>query len=309
MVIRRRALQAAGSSMMTAAIYHHLHVLWSKVWAVVIFKVKYWVILRASLPARAAIFEDFEPACLLEQRASKSSDLRRLRASLLLEQRPPKPSNWVISSQPQHQHGSPVSAWQRNLFLCWFGRSFATITLSCQVRAAATFTANDGVTSSQPAFEQRSLKSSTEYASQHSVLFPSTWCSFSNHTTVAAVLENAITFSLWLLSLCFFKTHGAADKNKTNLYITNKQKLHYKTHTAHRANDKWTQEVMRSMCHTCPGALCAILAQNHPANSCWNLGCTFGIRVRCWHWYLGASWAAKTKQMFSLPLEPHFFLL
>jgi len=76
-------------------------------------------IFRASLPARAASFEDFEPAWLLEQRPSKSSDLLRRAATFedfepacLLGQRPSKPTTEQLRASPsinmaaQYQHGS-----------------------------------------------------------------------------------------------------------------------------------------------------------------------------------------------------------
>ena len=137
----------------------------------VIFIVKDWVILlRASL--------------------CSSIDLGRLRACLPARSGTFEAKYWVTPSQPQYQHGSPLLAWHRHLFLCCFGRCFATITLSCQVVTpsqshyhhgspvsaawqrhlllccfgrsfatitscqvrAATLTANNGVALSQPVF-------------------------------------------------------------------------------------------------------------------------------------------------------------
>ena len=69
--------------------------------------------LRASLAARAATFEEQRPS-------SKSSDLRRLRASLPARAATFETNYWATASQPQHQHGSPVSAWKRHLLLCCF---------------------------------------------------------------------------------------------------------------------------------------------------------------------------------------------
>ena len=99
----------------------------------------------------------------------------------------------------------------------------------------------------------------------HGVLFPTTqqlcWC--------------------WrMLSLfpcdfchCVFSKHMVQQTKTKQSYVTNKQKLHYKTHTAHIEQttahiEQTTNELKKCwevMCHTCPGALCAILAQNHPA--------------------------------------------
>ena len=194
-----------------------------------IFIVKDWVILlRASL--------------------CSSIDLGRLRACLPARSGTFEAKYWVTPSQPQYQHGSPVLAWHRHLFLCCFGRCFATITLSCQVvtpsqshyhhgspvsaawqRASPpsllakleqrpwqlTMGSLRASLSSQAAifkvmYRVQSMRANTVFFFQaHGVLFPTTQQSL--------LLENAIPFSLWLLSLCFFKTHGAADKNKTIL--------------------------------------------------------------------------------------------
>jgi len=135
----------------------------------------------------------------------------------------------------------------------------------------------------------------------HGVLFPTTQQSL--------LLENAIPFSLWLLSLCFFKTHGAADKNKTILRYKQTKITLQNTYSTHRANDKWTQKVLRSYVSYLPWCPLCYPRPEPPSHECWTLGCTSGIRVVCWHWYLGASWAAKTKQTFSLPRKPHFFFI
>ena len=97
-------------------------------------------------------------------------------------------------------------------------------------------------------------------------------------------------FSKHIRPKSFFKTHIQQTKTKQT-YITN---------TYYSKSDE---------------ELCVILAliplcyprPEPPSQECWTLGCTSGIRVGCWHWYLGASWAAKNKQMFSLPHKPHFF--
>ena len=136
----------------------------------------------------------------------------------------------------------------------------------------------------------------------HGVLFPTTqqlcWC--------------------WrMLSLfpcdfchCVFSKHMVQQTKTKQSYVTNKQKLHYKTHTAHieqTTNElKKCWEVNVSYLPWCP--LCYPRPEP-PSHSCWTLGCTYGISVGCWHWYLGASWAAKTKQTFSLPHKPHFFFI
>ena len=103
---------------------------------------------------------------------------------------------------------------------------------------------------------------------------------------------------------CVFSKHMVQQTKTKQSYVTNKQN----TYSTHRANDKWTQKVLRSYVSYLPWCPLCYPRPEPPSHSCWTLGCTYGIRVG-WHWYLGASWAAKTKQMFSLPHEPHFFFL
>ena len=104
-------------------------------------------------------------------------------------------------------------------------------------------------------------------------------------------------FSKHIRPKSFFKTHIQQTKTKQT-YITN-------TYSKRQLNSKSDEE------------LCVILAliplcyprPEPPSQECWTLGCTSGIRVGCWLWYLGASWAAKTKQTFLLPRKPHFFFI
>ena len=110
-------------------------------------------------------------------------------------------------------------------------------------------------------------------------------------------------FSKHIRPKSFFKTHIQQTKTKQT-YITLQN-----IYSTHRANDKWTQKVLRSYVSYLPWCPLCYPRPEPPSHSCWTLGCTYGIRVGCWHWYLGASWAAKTKQMFLLPHEPHFFFM
>ena len=104
-------------------------------------------------------------------------------------------------------------------------------------------------------------------------------------------------FSKHIRPKSFFKTHIQQTKTKQT-YITN-------TYSKRQLNSKSDEE------------LCVILAliplcyprPEPPSQECWTLGCTSGIRVVCWHWCLGAAWAEKTKQMFSLPHKPHFYYI
>ena len=240
-----------------------------------IFKVKDWVILlRASL--------------------CSSIDLGRLRACLPARSGTFEAKYWVTPSQPQYQHGSPLLAWHRHLFLCCFGRCFATITLSCQVVTPSQSHYHHGSPvsaawqrASPPSLlaklEQRpwqltmgSLRASlSSQAAIFKVMYrvcEPTRYSFSKHMAFFSQPHNSRC--CWrMLSLfpcdfchCVFSKHMVQQTKTKQSYVTNKQKIHYKTHTAHI--EQTTNELKKCwevMCHTCPGALCAILAQNHPA--------------------------------------------
>ena len=70
--------------------------------------------------------------------------------------------------------------------------------------------------------EQRFLKSCTEYASQHGILFPSTWRSFPNHTTVAAVGECYPFFPVTFVTVFFQNTWCSRQKQNNLTLQTNK---------------------------------------------------------------------------------------
>jgi hypothetical protein len=181
---------------------------------------------------------------VLEHRPWKTSSLpacsiRDLRSQVLSNSEPASVSTWQpsISMAPtpfplllwemlRHHHfvlpscnSEPVSlsSWQPSISS--MAASFATIT-SCQV-GAATLTANNGVASSQPVFSSSDFKShvqSTEYASQHGILFPSTWRSFPNHTTVAAVGE-CYPFSPVTFVTVFFQNTWCSRQKQNNLTL------------------------------------------------------------------------------------------
>ena len=130
-------------------------------------------------------------------------------------------------------------------------------------------------------FEQRSLQSSTEYnceptrysVSKHMMAF-----FFQPHDVCCC--PGGCWRMLSLLTVAFVTVFfqntwcSRQKQNKLTLHYKETKKLHYKkTHTAHIEQttahiEQTTNELKKCwevMCHTCPGALCAILAQNHPA--------------------------------------------
>ena len=115
-------------------------------------------------------------------------------------------------------------------------------------------------------------------------------------------------FSVCDCSHCVFSKHirpksFLKTKNKTNLHY--KQTKSYITKHIQQTTikpKKWWENVSYL-----PWCFLCYPRPEPPSQQSWTLGCTSGNRIVCWHWHLGASWAAKNKQMFSLPHKPHFF--